>query len=160
MFAARIRAAKLLFRPPVLGQGVSFVFENRGEYPHFLWKQPRPGWYNNKTEVRNLPEGEFMEFIITPELAEHMKKRKKTGIAVKVATSDHSDFDVTELFLQLVNDDFADYLKEKYNYRERTAESGERVLLPNYRLEYDRRVVFGLKKVFLFHKMTMEGVRL
>ena len=71
-----------------------------------------------------MPEGEFMEFVVTPELAEHMKKKKKTGIAVKIATSDHSDFDVTELFLQLVNDDFADYLKEKYNYRERTAESG------------------------------------
>ena len=107
-----------------------------------------------------MPEGEFMEFVVTPELAEHMKKKKKTGIAIKIATSDHSDFDVTELFLQLVNDDFADYLKEKYNYRERTAESGERVLLPNYRLEYDRRVVFGLKKVFLFHKVTMDGVRL
>ena len=26
--------------------------------------------------------------------------------------------------------------------------------------EYDRRVVFGLKKVFLFHKVTMDGIRL
>ncbi len=101
-----------------------------------------------------------MEFIITPELAEHMKRKKKTGIAVKVASSDHSDFDVTELYLQLVNDDFADYLKEKHDYRERKAESGERVLLPNYRLDYDGKVVFGLKKMFLFHKLTMEGVRL
>lgn len=54
-----------------------------------------------------------MEIVYAPELLAYMKKRGKMNISVEVASSDHSDFEVTELYLRLVTDDFASYLTEK-----------------------------------------------
>ncbi len=100
-----------------------------------------------------------MEFIVTPELAAYMEKQGKRNIVVEVASSDHSDFEVTELFLRLVNDRQAKELKEKKRYVGRPTNVGE-AILPPYRLHYDEVVTFGLKKYWIFHKMTYEGVRL
>ena len=132
-----------------------------------------------------------MAFYCTNELGEYMKEKGKHVLSVEVASSDRSDFEVTELYLRLVKDDFAEYLKEKKRYRarplflEEAAAPGEyaptdapgsdadrfsgpktplepvgEVLLPPYRLEIGETVTFGLKKVWLFRKLTMEGIRL
>ena len=104
-------------------------------------------------------------FYCTEELHEYMKKKRRRVLSVEVASSNSSDFEVTELYLRLVKDDFAEYLKEKKRYRGRplyvrgTEPAGE-VLLPPYKLEIDEDVVFGLKKVLFFDRITMDGIRL
>ena len=98
-----------------------------------------------------------------------MKRKHRRVLSVEVASSNHSDFEVTEIFLRLVKDDFAEYLKEKKRYRSRElylqdaapdhAPVGE-VLLPPYKLEIAEDVVFGLKKVLFFDKLTVDGIHL
>ena len=116
-------------------------------------------------------------FYCTEELHYYMKKKRRRVLSVEVASSDRSDVEVTEIFLRLVKDDFAEYLKEKKRYRSRElylrepgagAHPGNasepipvgEVLLPPYKLEIAEDVVFGLKKILFFDKMTVDGVRL
>ena len=100
-----------------------------------------------------------MEFRITPNLLEYMKKKKKKNISVEVASSDHSDFEVTEIYLRLVSDRFATYLTDKNRYVARQSEAGL-ILLPPYRLEYDNVITFSLKKILFFHILKQDGIRL
>ena len=100
-----------------------------------------------------------MKVEYSPELLELLCSKKKRNISIEVASSDHSDIEVTEIFLRYVTDEFADYLVQKKKYRAVTTEIG-RILLPNYRLEYDDTIRFYLKKVWIFRKLEVEGVRL
>ena len=100
-----------------------------------------------------------MEFKYTPELLEYMNKHSKKNISVEVAVSDHSDFEITELYLRFVKDDFAHYLRDKKNYILKETEIGY-VLLPPYRLHYDDVITFGLKKIWIFHSITQIGIKL
>ncbi len=88
-----------------------------------------------------------------------MKKKGKKNISVEVASSDRSDFEVTELYCRFVKDDYAFYLRDKNRYVLRETEVGY-VLLPPYRLHYEDTVTFGLKKFWIFHSITMSGVEL
>ncbi|MBQ7563344.1 MAG: hypothetical protein IJT16_05070 [Lachnospiraceae bacterium] len=88
-----------------------------------------------------------------------MKKKKKMNISVEVASSDHSDFEVTEIYLRLVSDNFAEYLVSKKRYVAKQSKAGL-VLLPPYRLEYDNVITFSLGKFLLFHILKQEGIRL
>ena len=107
-----------------------------------------------------------MRYECTREFFEHMKKKQKTVVSVEVATSDTSDFDVSEIYLRFVRDDFASYLIESKHYRERDLylEGGDeivgRVLLPKYRLEIDETVRFSLGHFWVFKKLEVEGIRL
>ena len=101
-----------------------------------------------------------MTIELTPALKDYLKDRKKKIISVEIASSDHSDFEVTEIFLRLVSEDFADYLIKKKNYRPRKSEDGHTVLLPSYRLEYDDTIVFDLKTHWIFKRITYTGIRL
>jgi len=101
-----------------------------------------------------------MKIVLDEELRELLRKKKKNIISVEIAKSDHSDFEVSEIFLRLVSRDFADYLIKKKRCRELAAESGESVLLPAYKLEYEETVRFGLKKRGLFQKITWFGIKL
>ena len=101
----------------------------------------------------------MMEVIITPALAAHMQSKKKRNICVEVAQSNASDFEVTEIFLRLVSDSFADYLCKKKRYR--MVEAGQfHVLLPPYKLEIDDVVTFDIKKYWIFTKLICKGIRL
>ncbi len=100
-----------------------------------------------------------MEFCYTEDLLEYMKKKGKKNISVEVASSDRSDFEVTELYCRFVKDDYAFYLRDKNRYVLKETEVGY-VLLPPYRLHYDDIVTFGLKKFWIFHSITMSGVEL
>ena len=88
-----------------------------------------------------------MEIRYTPEMLAYMKKKNKYNISVEVASSEHSDFDVTELYIRLVTDPFADRMLELKKCHEIRTETG-RVLLPNYRLQYADVITFDRKKVF------------
>ena len=101
-----------------------------------------------------------MIFHVTPALEAYLKNRKRHIISIEVASSDHSDFDVTEIFLRLVTDDFASYLIDKKNYRQRLSEEGVPILLPSYHLEYDDIVTFDVRKWLFFNKVTYSGIKL
>lgn len=99
-----------------------------------------------------------MKFSYTPELLEYMRRKGKKHISVEVATADHSDFDVAELYYRIIDDRTVEFLKKK-RYRAVETEHGL-VMLPPYHLEYDENVTFRLRKVLLFHTVTTDGIRL
>ena len=92
-------------------------------------------------------------------LREHMAKKGMTTIAVEVASAQHSDIEVTELYVHLISDKQAAYFKEKKRFRPVAGELGE-VLLPPYNLEFDETIRFGLKKFWIFHSIQYTGIRL
>ena len=99
-----------------------------------------------------------MKFSYTPDLLEYMHRKGKRHISVEVATADHSDFDVAELYYRIIDDRTVEFLKKK---RYRAVETAHGlVMLPPYHLEYDENVTFRLKKVLLFHTVTTDGIRL
>ncbi|MGX8692624.1 MAG: hypothetical protein ACSW8E_02585 [Clostridia bacterium] len=92
-------------------------------------------------------------------LRDYMAKKGMSTIAVQVASSEHSDLEVTELYIRLVSDSMAAHLKEKKRFRAIRGELGE-VLLPPYKLEYDETIRFSLKKIWIFHSIKQTGIRL
>ena len=101
-----------------------------------------------------------MEIVYETALLEYMKEKGKRNIAIEVISADHSDFDVTELYVHFMTDKRAAYFKESKQFRNIVTEVGE-VLLPPYRLEYDDVLTFGLGRgLFGIKKLTYEGVRL
>lgn len=92
-------------------------------------------------------------------LREYMAQKGMTAIAVEVASSEHSDIEVTELYVHLISDKQAAYFKEKKRFRPIPGELGE-VLLPPYHLEYDDTISFSLKKFWIFRWIRYSGIRL
>ena len=98
-----------------------------------------------------------MDIVCSDELVSWLAPRKKKIISVEVAVSNASDFEVAEIYLRLVDERFAAYLIEEKRYRE--AGGGRvRVLLPPYHLQYDDVVRFDLKKRWIFHRVTWQGI--
>ena len=101
-----------------------------------------------------------MTFAIDPALRELIEKKGRRNIVVDVVTADHSDFDVTELHVFLVSDRHAGNLIKEKNFHPKQAGDDITVLLPNYRLEYDETITFGVKKVLWFTVLTHGGIHL
>lgn len=100
-----------------------------------------------------------MEFVYEEALEAYMKKKGKRVIAVEVVTSNNSDFEVTELHVRFLNEKMARVFKEKKHFKSHETDVGE-VLLPPYRLEYEDRVIFGLKSFLGIRYLTHQGIRL
>ena len=94
-----------------------------------------------------------------PALRAYMEQKGRTTIAVEVVSSQHSDIEITELYVHLVTDRQAAYLKNKRRFRAVVTEAGQ-VLLPPYRLEYDDTVTFCLHKFWVFRSVRQTGIRL
>ena len=88
-----------------------------------------------------------------------MEKKKKRNISIEVASSDHSDIEITEIYLRFVKDSYADYLLEKKRYRLVETSVGK-ILLPPYHLVYDPVVTLGLKYFWIFPRFTYQGIRI
>ena len=95
----------------------------------------------------------------SPELLEYMGRKGIKSISVEVASSNHSDFEVTEIYCRYVRESFADYLEEKKGYRSIPTAVG-RVLLPPYRLEYAETIRFFVKKTWIFRQLCVDGIKL
>lgn len=87
-----------------------------------------------------------------------MQEKGKRIIVVEVAQAD-GDFEVTELHVHFTDEKQAELFKKRKNFHAFPTELGE-VLLPNYRLEYEDTVTFGLKKVLLWNTVTQTGIKL
>lgn len=99
-----------------------------------------------------------MNFVYEPALQEHMRAKGKTTIVVETVMINHSEIELMELHVHLIDERQAKYFMEKQRYISKETELG-RVLLPPYRLQYDETVTFGLKKVLFFKMVTYEGIR-
>lgn len=100
-----------------------------------------------------------MKFICEEPLLEYMRQKNCTCILVEVVTSDSSDFEVTELHLQLANDKKRRFFLEQKHYTCHATTWGS-VLLPPYRLDYEEVVTFSLKKIWFLHLLRQEGISL
>ena len=105
-----------------------------------------------------------MKITISEELRRHLEHRNKRNIVVEVASADHSDIEVTEIFLRTCDYSHRDYLKEKKGYREYPIEGIPQnhmaVLIKPYRLEFEPEVTFDLTKKWLFNKIIYTGIKL
>lgn len=100
-----------------------------------------------------------MKIEYSAEFADYMNRKRKTHAVVAVAEAAHSDIEVTEIFVRVCDEDHAKYLREKERYREVT-DGDRRVMLPPYRLEYEDRLRFFIRKQFIFKTLAVEGVKL
>lgn len=93
-----------------------------------------------------------------------MASKKRNNIVVEVATSDTSDFDVSEIYIRTCDHKHRDYLKNKQGYREYPIEgidmAEQSVLIKPYRMELSPEIKFDLKKLWVFNKIVFEGIKL
>ena len=99
-----------------------------------------------------------MEFVYTPELIEYMRAKDRRYLVVEVVSSDHSDFEITELYAHIVSEKkAAEFLKKRFVAK--PAPVGE-ILLPPYRLHYAETVTFSLRSLFGIKSVRQEGITL
>ena len=105
-----------------------------------------------------------MTITVTPKLKEYLDGKKKKNIVVEVATTDTSDFDVSEIFIRLCDHKHRDYLIEKQGYIEKPVENIERdefsVLFKPYKMAISPEIVFDLKEIWMFKKIVFSGIEL
>ena len=101
-----------------------------------------------------------MTFTVEQELLEFLEKRKNKVLAVEIAGSSGSDFEVSELHIRTVSEKQAERMIRLNGCHPRETTEGIKVLLPNYRLEYADTITFGLKKILCFHVVTCRGITL
>lgn len=99
-----------------------------------------------------------MKIVYEPKLEAYMKKTGKRNIVVEVASSDSSDFSVEEFYVHFADEKLAESFVKRKHFRVVETELGK-VLLPNYRLEYDEVVTFYLKKFLFFPVVKQRGIR-
>lgn len=99
-----------------------------------------------------------MRFVYEQPLLEYMHKKGKTTVVVEEITSNNSDFEITELHLQLIDEKRADFFKKKKGYYTVTTDRGE-VLLPPYRLKIEDTVTLSLKSFLGIKYVTQKGIQ-
>lgn len=99
-----------------------------------------------------------MKFIYEQPLQEYMQRKGKNTIVVEEITSNHSDFEITELHIQLIDEKRAGIFKMKKGYYAIKTEAGE-VLLPPYRLKIEDTVTFSLKSFLGIKYITQKGIQ-
>ena len=99
-----------------------------------------------------------MEFVYTPELTEYMRQKRKEYIVVEVVSSDHSDFEITELYAHIIPEKkAAEFLKKRFVAK--PAPVGQ-ILLPPYRLHYAETVKLSLRSFLGIKSVRQEGIEL
>ena len=98
-----------------------------------------------------------MNIVYTPELTEYIRKHNKKYLAVEMIELNNTDLEITDLHIYFVNRAMREqFVKKGYSMIE--TELGE-VLLPRFPLQISETVTFGLKSVFLFKRITCDGIK-
>ena len=93
-------------------------------------------------------------------LTEYMKSHRKENILVEIASSNTSDFDVTELYLRFIPDKHADrLLAAGKGYRSETAPVG-RLIIPPYHMHIADEVKISLRSFLFIYWLKQEGFKL
>ncbi|MCR5509795.1 MAG: hypothetical protein K6F54_02420 [Lachnospiraceae bacterium] len=101
-----------------------------------------------------------MRVVYDTDLIEYMTSRNKENILVEVASSNTSDFDVTELYLRFIPDKHADrLLAAGKGYRAQKAPVG-RLIIPPYHMHIADEVRVHLKSFLFIHWLKQEGFKL
>ena len=100
-----------------------------------------------------------IQITVEPELLSYMKEKGKNNIVIQVAEAEHSEIEIAEIFVQLMNDKRADEMLTKRYSVKTLPEEGVRVLFPPYHLIYEDEITFAMKKVGPFRKLTWKGIR-
>ena len=101
-----------------------------------------------------------IQIQVSPELLSYMKEKGKRNIVIQVAQAEHSEIEIAEIFVQLLNDKRADeLLKKRYSCKTLPGEEPVRVLFPPYHLIYEDEITFAMKKIGPFRKLTWKGIR-
>lgn len=98
-----------------------------------------------------------MKFVYEPALQEYMRAKGKNIIVVETVMINHSEIEIMELHVHLIDEKQAEHFK-KQRYISKETKLGK-VLLPPYRLKYDETVTFGLKKVLFVKMVTYQGIK-
>ena len=142
------------------------ILKNNGRFDAVHFCLPFLPSSDNLSAYGKLPEGSAEEaktvairhIEYDEALRAYMAKKGMSTIVVEVVSSQHSDFEVTELHVHLVRDGQAEEFKKK-KYRAVAGELGE-VLLPPYVLEYDETLSFSLGSFWIFRWIKHTGIRL
>lgn len=100
-----------------------------------------------------------MNVIYDDALIEYMKNKGKENVLVEVASSNTSDFDVSELYLRFVPDKFADSLIATKHYRSVEAPVG-RLLLPPYHMHIEETIELSLHSFLMIKWIKQKGLKL
>lgn len=95
----------------------------------------------------------------TPELLAYMEKKNNHTILVELVEINNTDLEVIDLHVYLPHRNQKEKFLTEKRYRVVTTEHGE-VLLPPYPLDIAEEVTFGLKKTWIFHSISYEGIKL
>lgn len=98
-----------------------------------------------------------MKFVYEKPLLDYMLKKRKNTIVVEEITSNNSDFEITELHVQLIDEKRAEYFKSQKGYYSVTTGAGA-VLLPPYKLKCEDIITFGLKSFLGIKYVSYKGI--
>ncbi|MBO5056516.1 MAG: hypothetical protein J5988_02875 [Eubacterium sp.] len=98
-----------------------------------------------------------MKFIYEQPLLDYMLKKGKKTIVVEEITSNNSDFEITELHVQLIDEKRAEHFKTRKGYYSVTTDAGT-VLLPPYKLKCEDTITFGLKSFLGIKYVSYKGI--
>ncbi len=98
-----------------------------------------------------------MNFIYEEELKQYMQEKGYQNIVVEVVTINNSEIEISELHVHFADAKQTEFFKTKKQYYSVNTEMGE-VLLPRYKLNYEEKIVFGLKKFWIFKSISYKGI--
>ncbi len=100
-----------------------------------------------------------IQIVVAPDLLLYMKETGKRNIVVQVAQAEHSEIEIAEIFVQLMNDRRAEELLGRRFQARQIPDCGVRVLFPPYHLIYEDTVTFTWKHWGPFKKLAWSGIR-
>lgn len=98
-----------------------------------------------------------MQFDYSDSLIEYMNKTNKHNIIVEVVICNNSEIEIADLHVYLIDDKRATFFKENKGYGFIKTEYGE-VLLPKFKLQYNDKIYFDIKKILFFNVLKYEGI--
>lgn len=100
-----------------------------------------------------------MTISYSEELLDYMKLKKKNCILVEACECNNTEIEICELHVYLVDEKRKNFFLQKKGYGCKETEHGT-ILFPPMKLELSQNICFSLKKIWLFSRISYEGIRI